>query len=63
MSFAVTLFARKTGDLYNLSSIDLSLIALTYQMCKEILPAEEFNKLRKEPPKNIVTFLVLEYFF
>lgn len=49
----VTLFARKTGDLCNLSSVDLNLIALTYQLCKENLSAEEFNQLRTEPPKNI----------
>ena len=49
----VTLFARKTGDLANLSSVDLSLIALTYQLCKENFSQEEFNQLRTEPPKNI----------
>lgn len=45
-------FARKTGDYQNLSAVDLHLIALTYQMCKENMSDEEFALLKSEPPKN-----------
>jgi hypothetical protein len=51
----VSSFAKKTGDYSNLSSVDLLLVALTYQLCKENLPAEEFAKLKLEPSKNFVT--------
>ena len=47
-------FSRKTGDYSNLSAVDLNLLALTYQLCKENLTAEEFSHLRKEPVKTQV---------
>lgn len=50
----VSEFARKTGDYHNLSAVDLHLIALTYQMCKENLPNEDFERLKSEPPKENV---------
>jgi len=47
-------FSRKTGDYSNLSAVDLQLLALTYQLCKENLSAEEFSKLKLEPCKSMV---------
>ena len=55
------MFARKTGDFSNLSTVDLHLIALTYQLCRENLTEEEFNQLRTEPPKNIVRDKYLKF--
>jgi len=52
---SVSEFAKKTGDYHNLSAVDLHLIALTYQMCKENLSSEEFARLKSEPPKENVT--------
>lgn len=46
----VSQFAKKTGDFHNLSVVDLHLIALTYQICKENMNAEEFAQLKAEPP-------------
>jgi RNA-binding protein NOB1 len=42
MAFAVG-FARKTGDLRSLSRVDLSVIALTYQLEKEVTGAAHIN--------------------
>ena len=44
----VTLFAKKTGDYSSLSSVDLRLIALTYQLECELGP-ERGTHLRTEP--------------
>lgn len=46
-------FSRKTGDYSNLSAVDLHLLALTYQLCKENLNEEEFKQLKLEPVKNL----------
>lgn len=48
----VSQFARKTGDYTNLSAVDLNLIALTYQLCKENMDKDEFDQLKQEPIKN-----------
>lgn len=48
----VSQFAKKTGDFHNLSVVDLHLIALTYQLCKENMTTEEFARLKSEPPTD-----------
>ncbi len=48
----VSQFAKKTGDFQNLSVVDLHLIALTYQICRENMSPEEFGQLKSEPPKD-----------
>jgi RNA-binding protein NOB1 len=48
----VSNFAKKTGDFYNLSAVDLQLIALSYQLCKENLPGDVFEKQLKKEPTN-----------
>ena len=53
----VSNFSRKTGDYSNLSAVDLHLLALTYQLCKENLNEEEFKQLKLEPVKNLVRYV------
>ena len=55
---SVSQFARKTGDYTNLSAVDLNLIALSYQLCKENMTAEEFGQLKQEPAKNHVIWII-----
>ena len=50
-------FSRKTGDYSNLSVVDIQLLALTYQLCKENLSEDEFKALKLEPT-NIIVSLV-----
>ena len=57
--FKVANFSRKTGDYSNLSAVDLQLLSLTYQLCKENLTPEEFSQLKLEPTKASVN----NYFF
>ncbi len=54
VNILVSQFARKTGDYTNLSAVDLNLIALTYQLCKENMDKDEFDQLKQEPIKNYV---------
>jgi rRNA maturation endonuclease Nob1 len=49
-------FARKTGDYANLSAVDLQLISLSYQLCKETMEPEEFANLNLEPLAKTVIF-------
>lgn len=53
LKYKVSNFARKTGDYSNLSAVDLQLVSLTYQLCKENYTAEEFSMLKLEPSKNV----------
>ena len=59
--FQVGNFSRKTGDYSNLSAVDLQLLALTYQLCKENLSSEEFSKLKVEPVKPDVIEILNSY--
>jgi RNA-binding protein NOB1 len=45
----VSNFSRKTGDYSSLSLVDLHLLALAYQLCKESLTSDEFARLKTEP--------------
>jgi RNA-binding protein NOB1 len=49
----VTRFAKKTGDYGALSSVDLKLISLTYQLHCELDPLS-VPQLRQEPLKQVI---------
>lgn len=55
----VTHFSRKTGDYSNLSAVDLDLLALSYQLCKEKYDPTEFEQLKLEPGKNLNVRLLI----
>ncbi len=57
MDFPVTDFAKKTGDFGSLSTVDMKLMALTYQLACEQEP-EKAADLRKAPYKE-VTFEII----
>ena len=56
--FLVHGFSKKTGDYSSLSAVDIQLLALTYQLCKENLTSEELKNLRLEPTKKEVKCLL-----
>ena len=59
-TFVVTGFAKKTGDYGALSSVDLKLISLTYQLHCELDP-QAASQLRQEPLKQ-VNFFYFNFF-
>jgi len=50
-TFAVTEFARKTGDLRSLSTTDIRVIALAYTLERELVGTDH---LRTEPTKKVI---------
>ena len=51
LNFAVTEFARKTGDLRGLSTTDIRLIALAYTLERELVGTDH---LRSVPTKKVI---------